>query len=67
MLIGIRDLAKDSRREFEVVRALDGVGLDVDRGAFVTHDEGVARNASRVVRWRDGRIESDTSPDSGVT
>ncbi len=35
MLIEIRGLVKDYVRESEIVRALDGVDLDVERGAFV--------------------------------
>ena len=35
MLIEIRDLVKDYVRESEVVRALDSVALDVERGEFI--------------------------------
>jgi putative ABC transport system ATP-binding protein len=50
----------DSKSGEEVMRIL--LGLNKERGTtliFVTHDPEIARRTQRVIRLRDGRIESD--------
>ena len=46
-----------------VLLALNGEGRTI---VMVTHDESLARSASRVVAMRDGRVVADTGPPAGI-
>jgi putative ABC transport system ATP-binding protein len=46
-----------------VLLALNGEGRTI---VMVTHDESLARSASRVVAMRDGRVVADTGPPTGI-
>jgi putative ABC transport system ATP-binding protein len=49
----------DSRTGGEILRAFDEIHRGGNSIILVTHDEGIARHAERVVRILDGRIASD--------
>jgi putative ABC transport system ATP-binding protein len=47
-----------SREVMEIFRRLNGEGITI---VLITHEEDIARYAKRVIRFRDGRIDSDGS------
>ena len=53
----------DSRTGFEIMALLDEIHRKGNTVILVTHEEDIAAHAHRVIRLRDGRIESDrTTP-----
>jgi putative ABC transport system ATP-binding protein len=50
----------DSRAGSEIVQLLEQLAAEGRTLVVVTHDEALAARARRIVRMRDGRIESDT-------
>ena len=52
-----------AERVMELLRELNAEGLTL---ILVTHDEGVGRSASRLVRMRDGAIVSDEPIDGAA-
>ncbi len=42
------------------MKILDGLNEQGNTIVLITHDDGIAANAKRVVRIMDGKIESDT-------
>lgn len=49
----------DSKTSLEILQLFDDIHLAGNTVIVVTHEEDVALRASRVIRLRDGRIESD--------
>jgi putative ABC transport system ATP-binding protein len=49
----------DSRTGEDILRAFDEIHREGNSIILVTHDEGIARHAERVVRLHDGRIAAD--------
>jgi len=49
----------DSKTGLEIMALLDEVHHGGNTVILVTHEEEIAANAERIVRLRDGRIESD--------
>ncbi len=56
--------ALDSETAEQVMTLLEELNRDGLTLIVVTHDEGVGRSASRLIRMRDGRIVSDDLVDS---
>ncbi|MGF1503411.1 MAG: ABC transporter ATP-binding protein [Paracoccaceae bacterium] len=52
--------ALDSATGAEILALLEGVRADGRTVVLVTHDEGVAAHAERIVRMQDGRLVADT-------
>ncbi len=50
----------DSKSTRDIMRILDGLNDQGNTIVLITHDDGIAANAKRVVRIMDGKIESDT-------
>ncbi len=56
----------DSKSSQDIMRILNGLNEQGNTIVLITHDEGIAANAKRVVRIMDGKIESDiTREDEG--
>jgi putative ABC transport system ATP-binding protein len=49
----------DSKTGIEIMALLDEVHRNGNTVVLVTHEEDIAANAERIVRLRDGKIESD--------
>jgi putative ABC transport system ATP-binding protein len=49
----------DSKSSQDIMRILDGLNEQGNTIVLITHDDGIAENAKRVVRIMDGKIESD--------
>jgi len=60
--------ALDTRTSLEVMALLQSLNRNGQTVVFVTHEAEVARFASRIVRFRDGRIERDerSAPEDAV-
>lgn len=50
----------DSKSTRDIMKILDGLNDQGNTIVLITHDDGIAANAKRVVRIMDGKIESDT-------
>lgn len=50
----------DSKSTRDIMKILDGLNNQGNTIVLITHDDGIAANAKRVVRIMDGKIESDT-------
>lgn len=50
----------DSKSTKDIMKILDGLNDQGNTIVLITHDDGIAANAKRVVRIMDGKIESDT-------
>ena len=50
----------DSKSTKDIMEILDGLNEQGNTIVLITHDDGIAANAKRVVRIMDGKIESDT-------
>lgn len=50
----------DSKSTKDIMKILDGLNEQGNTIVLITHDDGIAANAKRVVRIMDGKIESDT-------
>lgn len=50
----------DSKSTRDIMKILDGLNEQGNTIVLITHDDGIAANAKRVVRIMDGKIESDT-------
>ena len=57
----------DSKTSEEIMLMLTRLHLEGKTIIMVTHENDIAANARRVVRLRDGQVESDTRNDSRVT
>lgn len=55
----------DSKSTKDIMKILDGLNEQGNTIVLITHDDGIAANAKRVVRIMDGRIESDTVKEEG--
>ena len=53
--------ALDTRTGKEIMELIDRLHADGNTIILVTHEEHVARHSNRVIRFRDGSIESDTA------
>ncbi len=53
--------ALDSKTAAEILAAFDELHAAGNTIVLVTHDEGVARRARRIIRLKDGMIETDTA------
>lgn len=51
----------DSKSTKDIMEILDGLNEQGNTIVLITHDDGIAANAKRVVRIMDGKIESDTT------
>lgn len=51
----------DSKSTKDIMKILDELNEQGNTIVLITHDDGIAANAKRVVRIMDGKIESDTS------
>lgn len=51
----------DSKSTQDIMEILDGLNEQGNTIVLITHDDGIAANAKRVVRIMDGKIESDTT------
>ena len=51
----------DSKSTKDIMKILDELNEQGNTIVLITHDDGIAANAKRVVRIMDGRIESDTT------
>ena len=49
----------DSKSTQDIMNILDGLNEQGNTIVLITHDDGIAENAKRVVRIMDGKIESD--------
>jgi len=50
----------DSERSGEIMKLLTRLNQEHNQAIImVTHDDGIGRQAQRIIRMRDGRIESD--------
>ena len=49
----------DSKSTRDIMNILDGLNEQGNTIVLITHDDGIAENAKRVVRIMDGKIESD--------
>ncbi|HDZ41145.1 MAG TPA: ABC transporter ATP-binding protein [Bacteroidetes bacterium] len=49
----------DSKTSIDIMRLLDKIHKDGNTVILVTHEEGIARNAQRIVRLMDGEVASD--------
>ncbi|MEO5929332.1 MAG: ABC transporter ATP-binding protein [Candidatus Kapaibacterium sp.] len=56
----------DSKTGEEIMRLFEELWLQGNTIILVTHEEDVARHAARIIRVRDGRIESDAPNESRV-
>ena len=50
----------DSKSTRDIMKIFDGLNDQGNTIVLITHDDGIAANAKRVVRIMDGKIESDT-------
>ena len=57
----------DSKTGLEIMALLDQVHQGGNTVILVTHEEDVAANAERIVRLRDGKIESDQATRRAVS
>lgn len=55
----------DSKSTKDIMKILDGLNEQGNTIVLITHDDGIAANAKRVVRIMDGKIESDTVKEEG--
>ena len=55
----------DSKSTQDIMEILDGLNDQGNTIVLITHDDGIAANAKRVVRIMDGKIESDTTREPG--
>ncbi len=53
----------DSKSTRDIMQILEELNEQGNTIVLITHDDGIAENAKRVVRIMDGRIESDTTKD----
>lgn len=53
----------DSKSTKDIMDILNGLNEQGNTIVLITHDDGIAANAKRVVRIMDGKIESDTTRD----
>ena len=51
----------DSKSTQDIMNILNGLNKQGNTIVLITHDDGIAANAKRVVRIMDGKIESDTT------
>ena len=51
----------DSKSSGDIMNILNGLNEQGNTIVLITHDDGIAANAKRVVRIMDGKIESDTT------
>jgi len=49
----------DSKTSYEIMEILDGIHQRGNTVILVTHEEDIAQHAQRIIRMRDGKIESD--------
>jgi macrolide transport system ATP-binding/permease protein len=56
--------ALDSQSGKEVMDLLKSLHAEGRTVILITHDEKVAQNANRIIRFRDGKIQDDSDPDS---
>ena len=54
----------DSKSTKDIMNILDELNEQGNTIVLITHDDGIAANAKRVVRIMDGKIESDTKKDN---
>lgn len=57
----------DSKSTKDIMNILDELNEQGNTIVLITHDDGIAANAKRVVRIMDGKIESDTKKDDSET
>jgi putative ABC transport system ATP-binding protein len=57
----------DSKTSTEIMRWFEEIWLRGNTVIVVTHEDEVARHARRIIRIRDGNVESDTRNDNPVT
>ena len=57
----------DSKSTKDIMDILNGLNEQGNTIVLITHDDGIAANAKRVVRIMDGKIESDTTRDDTET
>jgi putative ABC transport system ATP-binding protein len=50
----------DSKTSYEIMQLFDEIHQQGNTIILVTHEEDIARHAQRIIRLRDGRIESDS-------
>ena len=55
----------DSKSTKDIMQILDELNEQGNTIVLITHDDGIATNAKRVVRIMDGKIESDTTKTDG--
>lgn len=55
----------DSKSTKDIMKILDELNEQGNTIVLITHDDGIAANAKRVVRIMDGKIESDTTKPDG--
>lgn len=56
----------DSKSTQDIMEILDRLNEQGNTIVLITHDDGIAANAKRVVRIMDGKIESDTTKDESA-
>jgi len=49
----------DTKTSYEIMEILDGIQKDGNTVILVTHEEDIAQHAKRIIRLRDGKVESD--------
>jgi putative ABC transport system ATP-binding protein len=54
----------DTKTSYEIMELMEKIHAQGNTVIVVTHEEDIARRAKRIVRLRDGLIESDTSEDN---
>lgn len=57
----------DSKSTRDIMNILDELNEQGNTIVLITHDDGIAANAKRVIRIMDGKIESDTKKDDSET
>ncbi|MES2766823.1 MAG: ATP-binding cassette domain-containing protein, partial [Bacteroidota bacterium] len=57
----------DSKTGVEIMRLFENIWRQGNTVILVTHEEDIARHAHRIVRLRDGLVESDTINPDPVT
>jgi putative ABC transport system ATP-binding protein len=50
----------DTKTSYEIMELMEEIHQKGNTVVIVTHEEDIARRAKRIVRMRDGKIESDT-------